>query len=1358
MSFPNRILLVVQALLLISMQGICQQVNFSHLDVSDRLSQNSVIAITQDAKGFMWFGTRQGLNKYDSRNFTIYKNVPGNRSSITNNYIYCLLTGQNGQVWAGTQNGLNRYHSETDQFDLIPFEKNVKAGSRDKEIICLFEDSRGRIWVGTRNTLYLITDVQEPVLVPVSRFTGNAFQLTNINCVYEDAGIIWVGSDHGLVQLHEQHGKFSIKEIFHQEAGETRLVDNQVKSIVRDRRNRLWIGTAHRGLHLYDPSSGTFRRYQNANNRIASDHIRKLLVDKEGNLWIGTQEGLSKMQAGTELITTFINNPWNDASLSQNSVHSIYMDKTGSIWVGTFFGGVNCLYALNTPFTVYSTRSSKKLSNNVVSSIVKDNEGDLWIGTEGGGINRFGNDGSVTYYKHDSNDPYSPGSNLIKVLYKDKEGNIWAGTHGGGLNLFDRSRNRFIRYLYDAADPYLQGAEITSLMQDEAGRLWIGTETQGLQLFQKKGSQLEPLPAPGGFMKLQRQSILSTLVTSNNTIWVGTRIGLYILSSDGSKLLKTDSTIFPVNCLYEDKQQRIWAGSGENGLVLFDKNGNRKSTITKNEGLPDNNVPGIIEGNNGELWISTINGLARYNPVTGACNVYNTEDGLAGNVFNNNAWYKAPDGNLYFGGYSGLTVFEPAAISQNLQAPRVEFSSFNLHNKEVKAGAPDRLLQKHISYTSGVKLMHNQNAFSVEFAALNFIKPAKNRYAYKLEGFDENFTYTSEPIASYTNIPPGNYTLIVKGSNNDGVWGEPISLGLQVLPPFWKTWWAYTLYILAGLALVFFVARYFLMQALMKRNNTLTQLKLNFFTNISHEIRTHLSLITGPTEKLMSKTSSNTSDKQLLQTIRSNSDSLLQLVNELMDFRKAETGHLTLHVSNTDIAGFAQSIYNSFGDIAASRKIDQQFSSDPSQIELTFDREQVEKVFYNLFSNAFKFTPDGGFVKLNIVEDTKSVIITVANSGKGIARENVDRLFDNYFQENDHGKQNTGYGIGLALSRSIVQAHKGSISVSSTKLNDQDLHETIFRVTLLKGTQHYSPEQLVNATGSFAARTILPGETNPVQDSILSSNGKPTILLVEDNKAIRTFIKETLQENYFIAEAADGVSGFAYAVEHIPDLIISDVMMPEMDGLEFCSRIKSDMRTSHIPVVLLTAKTAVEHQISGLQTGANIYLTKPFSTTVLELTVQNLLQAREKYWLHFNKTLGRESIPGDEIKVDTSDAPNIPVVVPALHPLDEAFLKNIETIVLENMDDPGFGVGMLSQKALMSQPVLYKKIKAITGLSANDFVKSLRLKQAATLLSEQRYTVYEIAYMVGYEDSKYFSREFKKQYGVNPSEYGAKTS
>jgi ligand-binding sensor domain-containing protein/signal transduction histidine kinase/AraC-like DNA-binding protein/ActR/RegA family two-component response regulator len=1356
MNLLNRILLVVPALLIFSLQGIGRQVNFSHFDVADRLSQNSVLAITQDAKGYMWFGTRQGLNKFDSRNFTVYKNIPGNRSSISNNYIYSLLTDSHGQVWAGTQNGLNRYNADSDGFEQIPFEQGAMISNRDREINCLFEDSKGTIWVGTRNTLYLVKDLKKPVLIPVNRYAGSAFRITNISCVYEEEGVLWVGSDHGLIQMRHQNDRFIIKEIFHQEAGETRLVDNQVKSIVRDKHNQLWIGTAHRGLHLYDPASGSFRRFQNysGNNRIASDHIRKILLDKEGNLWIGTQEGLSKMQTGTYQVTNFVNDPWNDASLSQNSIHSLYMDKTGSIWAGTFFGGVNCHYALSTPFTVHSTRTAKKLNNNVVSSIVQDDEGDLWIGTEGGGINRFSNKGSVIYYKHHPNDPFSPGSNLVKVLYKDKEGNIWAGTHGGGLNLYDRKTDRFIRYLFNAADPYVQGAEILNLTQDAAGRFWVGTETQGLQLYQKNGTQLDLLPAPEGFAPIQRQSILTTLFTSFNTAWIGTRRGLYILTADGSKLLKTDSTIFPVNCLYEDQQHRIWAGSAEQGLLLFDKNGNRQLAITRKEGLPDNNVLGIIEGN-GELWISTINGLARYNPGTGSCNVYTTADGLAGNVFNNNAWYKAPDGKLYFGGYAGFTSFEPAAINQNLQPPPMVFTSFNLHNKETKAGATDSLLQKQINSASRIQLTHHQNAFTVGFAALNFIKPEKNRYAYKLDGFDESFTYTSEPQASYTNIPAGNYTLIVKGSNNDGIWSEPIALEIRVLPPFWKTWWAYTLYILAGLALVFFVARYFLLQALMKRNNTLTQLKLNFFTNISHEIRTHLSLITGPAEKLMSKANGNTAEKQLLQTIKTNSESLLQLVNELMDFRKAETGHLVLHTSNTDISGFAQSIYTSFADIAASRNIEQQYSSHPDHIELTFDREQMEKVFYNLFSNAFKFTPDGGFVKLDVQEENRSVVITVSNSGKGIARENVDRLFDNYFQENDHGQQNTGYGIGLALSKSIVQAHKGAISVSSTKLDDRDLHETIFKVVLLKGDQHFTSDQLAHAAMPVLTRPILSGEAATVlnQDSLLNTNGKSTILLVEDNKAIRTFIKEALQENYFIAEAADGASGLAWAVEHIPDLIISDVMMPEMDGLEFCTKIKSDIRTSHIPVVLLTAKTAVEHQISGLETGANIYLTKPFSTRVLELTVQNLLLAREKYWQQFNLGLNRE--PEAATSLSASDAQ---IAVQALHPLDEAFLKNIESIVHEHLDDPAFGVGMLSQKALMSQPVLYKKIKAITGLSANDFVKSLRLKRAAVLLSEQRYTVYEIAYMVGYEDSKYFSREFRKQYGVNPSEYMTKSS
>lgn len=1347
-----RIWIIVTALLC-SHGSMGQQAVFSHLDVSDRLSQNSVLAITQDNRGFMWFGTRQGLNRFDSRKVVVYKNIPGDTTSLSNNYILSLLTDRAGRLWTGTLNGLNLYLPDSDNFKTVSFAPGISPTARDREISCLFEDSKGRIWVGTRNTLYLMNGSYQ--LVSFNQLNGNRFRFLNINCIYEENGTIWVGSDQGLARITGQQ-PFTIQEIYNQDAGPTKLVDNQVKSVVKDRQHNLWIGTAHRGIHLYDPATNSFRKYQHPDgNQPASDHIRKLLLDQQGKLWIGTQEGLSVMDPGTRHITTYINDPWNPGSISQNSVHSIYMDKTGSLWIGTFFGGVNSLSSYATPFTVYSTRSAPKLNNNVVSSIVRDDNGDLWIGTEGGGINRIAKNGVTTYYTHRNNDPQSPGSNLVKVIYKDRQGNIWAGTHGGGLNLFDPAGKGFIRFFYNAADPYLQGVEITNLLEDTEGRLWTGTETQGLQVYQKHQKQLIPVPLPEGLSALQRQSVLSLHCTSDNNIWIGTRKGIYITSGNGRNLVHTDSSISAANCIYEDSRHNLWAGTGEQGLIRFDLKGNKQAAITTVQGLPDNNVLGIIEGDNGELWISTIKGLARYNPATGSCNVYTTEDGIAGNVFNNNAWYKDPDGTVYFGGYHGLTAFVPQSIHQNTTPPPLVFSALTLHNKEVRPGSPDNLLEKQIGFTDELTLSHNQNAFTIEFAALNFIKPGKNRYAYQLKGLDEDFIYSNEPVASYANVPPGHYTLVVKGSNNDGIWSQPVSMQITIRPPFWKTWWAYTLYALAAFSLVFFVARYLLLRALMKRNNMLTQLKLNFFTNISHEIRTHLSLITGPTEKLMNKASAGSQDKQLLQTISSNSESLLQLVNELMEFRKAETGNLVLHATRGDIRSFVRGICQSFSDLAASRNIEQHYSGSTEKIEILFDREQMEKVFFNLFSNAFKFTPDEGFVALHITEDSSSVIITVSNSGKGIARENIDKIFENYFQENDHGQQNTGYGIGLALSKSIVQAHKGSISAASDKIND-GLYKTSFRVVLLKGAKHFATGEPEPAPQTESSKPVIqhePAATITV-DTIVSPDGKPTILLVEDNKAIRAFIRDTLLEDYFIAEAGNGAEGIAYAFEHIPDLVISDVMMPEMDGLQLCSQLKSDVRTSHIPVILLTAKTAVEHQISGLQTGANAYITKPFSTRVLELQVRNLLAAREKYWQQFSRSLNNNPA-ANQTPDDNSNGAN---QSPELHPLDEAFLKKLEEIIDENIEDGNFGVAMLAQKALMSQPVLYKKIKAITGFSANDFIKSMRLRKAAGLLKEKQYTVYEISYMVGYEDSKYFSREFKKQYGQSPSEYASGAS
>ncbi|HEX6428086.1 MAG TPA: ATP-binding protein, partial [Niastella sp.] len=603
--------------------------------------------------------------------------------------------------------------------------------------------------------------------------------------------------------------------------------------------------------------------------------------------------------------------------------------------------------------------------------------------------------------------------------------------------------------------------------------------------------------------------------------------------------------------------------------------------------------------------------------------------------------------------------------------------------------------------------------------------------------------------------PPGAYTFAVKGANNDGIWSAPATLKITVSPPFWKTWWAYSVYGLLFITLAFFIVRFFFLRALLRRNQELTRLKLNFFTNISHEIRTHLSLITGPAEKLMHSGTNDQYDRQLLRTIRSNSESLLQLVNELMDFRKAETGHLPLQVYHWNIVPFAESVFDAFHDISVSRNIRADFISSSPDIEVWFDKEQLEKVLFNLLSNAFKFTPDGGYISVDIEEKDTTIAIRVTDNGRGIAKENIERLFDNYFQGDDYGKQNTGYGIGLALSKSIVEIHKGTLAVSSENTGDGQ-YTTCFTITLLTGKAHFAEVQIAPLAPSAAVlqRTEMVQTEQAVPASVKNTQDgtKSTVLLIEDNAGIRTFIKNALQPQYHILESSNGLEGLHAAMEAMPDLVISDVMMPEMDGLTFCNRMKNDVRTSHIPVILLTAKTEIQHQVNGLQTGAEVYLTKPFSIQVLELQIRNLLASRERLWQQFRQQM--DIVPADQAAENgTAATENLSIAPVTLHPLDEAFLKSITQMVEDNMGNAEFGIALLAKKSAMSQPVLFKKLKAITGMSANDFVKSLRLKRATQLLQENRYTVYEIAYMVGYENSKYFSKEFKKQFGKTPSEF-----
>lgn len=1329
-----------------------QKISFARLNAEDGLSQNSVLAITQDHQGFIWFGTRSGLNRYDSKRFVTYRANGAQKGSLSSNYILSLLADSQKNLWVGSRNGVNRYRPEDDSFEKIAFEKEP---GKEVYINYLFEDSKKRIWATTSNSVYIINDTKKPVLNVFAPLAG--WQLGIVYVVFEDSkNNIWLGAANGLYRLTPNGNAYDVKTYRHDAGNSNGLADHSITSITEDKKNQLWIGSVNGGLHLYNREKDQFVHFKHGGPAsLINDHIRKLLPDNQNRLWIGTQEGLSVLDISTLQFENFTNEPGQQQSLSQNSIHSLFMDNAGTVWVGTFFGGVNSYSPYFNHFSVYNNNSdSFRLNNNVISSIVEDHKGNILIGTEGGGLNYCDTrTGKVAYFTNDAARTGSLGSNLVKVIYKDKQNDIWIGTHGGGLNRvkYESSGIAFARYPYDSKNGDAPGLEISSVLQDHRGILWVGTERKGVRPFIKTGDKLvEDTGFDKALQPLRNASVGCMLETSANVLWIGTTEGVYTLN--GLELKKVTSTnALTVNCIFEDAAKNIWLGTAGNGLVCFDINVKRLNNYTAKDGLAQDNVLGILQDRAGNLWISTGNGLVKMNKDR-TFRTINRHDGLAGNTFNNNSYYRDASGKMFFGGYDGFISFNPDEIKENKQPGPVYITGIHFPGNDNKDGETEQRY-KNVLQQKRLVLEYSQNVFTLDFALLNYIKPGKNSYVYKLEGYDEQWKNTTEPSAVYTNVTPGEYTFWCKGSNNDGVWGEPVSLKIRITPPFWKTWWAYTIYAVLFAGLVFFITYHFYLRALYKRNNELTQLKLDFFTNISHEIRTHLSLIIAPAEKLIRAEENKSNNTQEVQTIKSNSESLLQLVNELMDFRRAETGHLPLHVTENDLVSFVSQVYTPFTEIAAVKNITAKLNASTQEMAVWFDKEQMQKVLYNLLSNAFKFTPDGGFIEVALQEHTDSVIIQVTNNGKGIAKENLDKLFDNYFQENDYGQRNTGYGIGLALSKSIVELHTGNISVSSqAQAHDKD-HLTVFTVELLKGNKQFTSEQLTayskpEPVVSFSPAT-LPVRVNELPLKIEDVPGsKNTLLIVEDNPSIRTFIKDVLQHEYNIMESADGQHGWELATEYIPDLIISDIMMPVMDGFTYCEKLKTDIRTSHIPVILLTAKTSVANQVSGLQAGADVYLTKPFSIEVLELQVHNLLAAKERIRKQYATLL---SMPEKEPIAEEPAEPK-----PVLHPLDEVFLTELIRLVEEHLDKADFGVAMLSKLVGMSQPVLLKKIKAISGMSANDFVKSLRLKKACRLLLENRYTVYEVAYMVGYEDSKYFSREFKKEFGKTPTEFAAK--
>lgn len=1350
---------------------------FHHLSYKDGLIQSPVSTIFQDNKGFVWIGNWKGLTRYNGYEFQTFKHHDADSNSLSNNRVNAICQDAKKRLWIATSNGLNIYDPKTELFKHVGIAKSIKGGRN--YISSVIEDNKRNLWAATFGGVKQV-DTLKHELKDIDGFkqTANADVASGITfTLFQDKAYdIWIGTRKGVKRFNPQTKK--IIQLPVSIASNAKLTQAKVLVIRQDKQGNIWFGTETSGLFRYSTVTGECTHYLHDDadeQSLSSDWIKAIMVHNNNTIWIGTRRGLSIFDPQTNKFKNHNHNPVDASSLNDNTIWSFLQDSANGVWIGTFAGGINIYYPGNNNFTNIGERIGTEMGLNhpVVNAVLEDADRRIWVGTFGGGINLIDRaKGTREYYSVKSN-RQGNSSNGVKSIAEDRSGNLWIGTLDG-LCKFNKQTKAINYYKFAIHEGKLSENLINAVLPDADG-IWAGTNGGGLQFLNYDGQYTTLQHNANDKRSLSDNFVTSLLYDKKGNLWIGTQNGLNYYDKvqkritacykKAGKFSLSHSTI--INLFYDSKN-RLWIGTEGGGLNCFDEKRKLFYNIDSKLGINDDVIHTIVEDKSGMLWVSTDNGLFRVNfkdrnlPFT-AVNTQVTQftanDGLASNQFLNNSGVKTQDGELLFGGINGLTIFNPNNLLKNVYQSQVVLTGLSIRNKPVAINGEDSPLKKSITETNDLTLTYNQGYISLDFAALNYNNPENNQYAYQLEGLksNEGWHYVGgQHTVSYTNLEPGDYAFKVKAANNDGVWNnKPTILKIRVLPPLWRTWWAYILYTVTFGLVLYVIIRFFRGRAKLERDlyyehlhnerqEELYQLKLNFFTNVSHEIRTPLTLILGPLEKLMDITRENLNVHRQLSNVKNNADRLMRLVTELLDFRKAEAGHLKLYYAESDIVSFVKEIFISFQNLAISKNIDYAFQSAEVEVLLYFDKDQLEKVFFNLLSNAFKFTPNGGKVMLIISqrkEDTNWIDISIKDNGKGMSQSEQEKLFQDFFQVEDPHAHHIGTGIGLALSKNIVKLHKGVISVESIPVTNTQPGKTEFTVSLQRGKGHLDAGRVVDhhdAGGEDAAQYYVHSQIDQIIDEHPSPNAQnsgSTILVVEDNNEVRQFIAESLENTYKVIQSINGVTGLATALQHMPDLIISDVMMPEMDGMELCRHIKTDERLHHIPLILLTARANYIHQLSGFEHGADAYITKPFSLQLLQLQVSNILASktamRQKY--------SREFLMQPQKSVLLSP--------------DEKFLGKLMSIIEKHMENSEFGVTELMDEIGMSKNVLYKKVQALTNLSVADFVKSIRLQKAAQLFDQNKLTIAEVAFAVGFNDRKYFSKEFKKQYNLSPSEY-----
>jgi signal transduction histidine kinase/ligand-binding sensor domain-containing protein/DNA-binding response OmpR family regulator len=1344
---------------------------FDQLKESQSLSQSSINCVLQDREGFLWIGTWSGLIRYDGYKTTVFhsEDKPG---KIHSNKILTIYEDHAGYLWIGTHmGGLFRYDKRRNTFDNYLNNPGDTASLSNNNVWAIQEDRNKDLWIGTEQGLNVMhADAKGFERVSTTN-TPTLSQNFITSMHLSSTGDLWVGTESGLnkLMIREESGRnhYEFKRYLFDQQNPNYYLNNYIYDIDElkiEGKTTIWLSTLRGLVGLEDE---IMTSYVVPGKPLSSSFFRSLLTVGGTKPFIiaGSEMGISLFDPATRKFKADFVHP--QSGLSHNTITSLYMDAGGVLWVGTK-KGLNKYDSYAKDFKSFSTTEFDK-SKNIITGVQALMNNNYLVSTIGGGLFRFdGKDAFKRIKLLTSDEPYY--TDFVQTIHSDGKGNIWVGTAGAGVyNFNERDIDRdgvvkkYTHYSMKSADP-LSDDYVMSFAEDQDKNIWVGLWRGGLNKISPDGKVTQI-----GNSLLTQAPIVVLHPDHTGTLWVGSRgNGFYRIkeSNDGIKVKHylSDSTSKNsisnnfVNAIVEDHAGTLWIGTDE-GLDSFDRRTEKFSQYNI-EGGPSNKViVSILEDNSGKLWLAHWNGLTVIDPADSVwMRNYDRNDRIMGGFLYNNVCVKNDDGDLIFAGSEGFNLIDTETIvTKPIQYP-LAITQFDLFGKPVSFGEEINgrvLLDSPLVHNSNVVLKHFENSIAFEFSSLNYAAPEKIRYAYMLEGFSNEWNYTTSTrrFANYTNLSPGSYTFKVKATSTDGVWNDASDqVFITVQPPWWKMSWARVLYVVVTLMVLFVFRRFILLRAnlihsikleRLQRENMekLNKAKLQFFTNISHEFRTPLTLILGPAQSLLDLSDASKIQRSYALSISNNAQRLLRLVNQLLDFRKAESGNLKLSVSEGNIVSFTKEIKLSFDGLAEKLNVNFSLESSSPVLKLWFDRDQFEKIVFNLLSNAFKHTPEGGSITIKLQEAGESILLTIEDTGKGIKGENFENIFRTFFSYDDD-KNHMGTGIGLALTKSLVDMHRGTIAVQS-----QEGVFTRFVITLKKGNGHFQAEEIQHLSGDIETLDHYPAlvsdeasVSDSVSDNVLKPTGEfeNTLLIVEDNEGVRNYIRSIFEDRYTILEAANGKEGMNLAIENSPDLIISDAMMPVMDGITLCKKIKSDIKTSHIPVILLTARTSLIFKVEGLETGADDYVTKPFNPKVLELKVKNFIALRDRIRKMFQD----------------NDVLNIEPRQVRLTSADEVFVEQIVQSIERNMSNPDFTVEDLGRDVGMSKTQLYRKLKALTNQSANEFIRTMRLKRAAQLLSQNQMTVAQVTYEVGFIDLPYFRECFKKMFGVTPSEYG----